>query len=122
MKSFETLEVWKMARKMSERISKLTSTFPGEEKYLLTPQIIRSTRAVHANIAEGYGRFNFKDNIRFCRIARGSLYETLDHLITAKSENYINDKMYDEMKEQIEHLMKLLNGYILYLKNRDVKN
>jgi four helix bundle protein len=70
----------------------LTRNWPAEERFRLCDQLIRSSRSVTANIAEGYGRFYERDNVRFCRIARGSLYETQDHLITANDEGYLSDE------------------------------
>jgi four helix bundle protein len=67
----------------------LVKTFPEYEKYKLTDQLIRSSRSITANIAEGHGRFHYSDNSKFCRNARGSLLETKDHLITAFDEGYI---------------------------------
>jgi four helix bundle protein len=43
----------------------LTKRFPNEEKYRLADQIIRSSRSIGNNIAEGHGRFHYQDNIRF---------------------------------------------------------
>jgi four helix bundle protein len=39
-----------------------------EEKYALTSQLRRSSRSISDNIAEGYGRFHYQENIQFCRI------------------------------------------------------
>ncbi|MFT5386319.1 MAG: four helix bundle protein [Saprospiraceae bacterium] len=58
-RSFEDLEIYKKARVLRNDIFKLTSSFPAEEKYRLTDQIIRSTRKCPANIAEGHGRYHF---------------------------------------------------------------
>lgn len=90
--------------------------FPKEEKYLLSSQILDSSRSISANIAEGHGRYYYQDNIRFCRISRGSLEETLEHLIIAFDENYISEEILKSMKEQHENCLKLINGYIRYLK------
>jgi len=84
----------------------------------LTDQIIRSTRKCPANIAEGYGRFHFKENIQYCRIARGSLTETQDHLSCALECNYISTQILKEYDSEIEVLIKMLNGYIKYLKSQ----
>lgn len=91
--SFEDLEVSKECRKFRKSISILAKTFPIEEKYRLIDQIIRSSRSVTANIAEGDGRFHYQENTQFCRDARGSLKETLDHLICAFDEEYISMKI-----------------------------
>src|SRR5687768_537645 len=108
--SFEGLECWKKARILRKHISDITILFPESEKYSLTLQILRSSRSITANIAEGWGKVNFKDNIRFCRIARGSLFETLDHLITAIDEEYISNDKYEELRTTILDCIKVLNG------------
>ncbi len=122
MNSFEELEVWKECRQLKIYISKLSKTFPSDEKYRLTDQIIRSSRSVTANIAEGFGRFHFQENIQYCRQARGSLFETLEHIYTAFDENYVDDKVVSEFKGLFEKCLKLLNGYIAYLLKAKVGN
>lgn len=116
--TFETLEVWIRARELRKKLSKLTNGLPTEEKYKLTDQIIRASRSVTANIAEGYGRFHFQENIQFCRISRGSLFELIEHLYVAFDEKYIDKQIFDEFKTEINDEIKLLNGYIKYLKKR----
>lgn len=118
MSSLEDLEVWKGTRELRKKISRLTKLFPAEEKYRLIDQLLRASRSCTANIAEGYGRFHFQESIQYCRQARGSLYETLDHIICAFDENYIEEKMKNDIKFEIYECIKMLNGYILYLKNK----
>jgi four helix bundle protein len=59
--SFEELEVWKKARDLKIEISQLVKTFPTEEKYKLTDQLLRSSRSINAQIAEGHGRKTWPD-------------------------------------------------------------
>lgn len=117
IKTFEDLNCWKKARELRVKTSKLVKNFPKEEKFSLTSQIIRASRSVTYNIAEGYGRYHFKENAQFCRISRGSLYEVLDQLIVAKDENYISDEVFSEFKKDIIENIRILNGYIKYLIN-----
>ena len=51
--TFETLEAWKMARNLRKEIARLVKAFPQEEKFRLTDQMIRASRSITANIAEG---------------------------------------------------------------------
>jgi four helix bundle protein len=118
MASFTDLEVWKQARKIRTWVSESTKKFPADEKYRLTDQIIRSSRSIGNNIAEGHGRFNYQDNIRFCIIARGSLSETLDHLMIALDEKIIEEESLLIFQIEYESCLRLLNGYIQYLKNK----
>jgi four helix bundle protein len=121
--SFTDLEVYKACRELRRKISALVKThFPPEEKYKLTDQILRSSRGVTACIAEGYGRFHFQENIQFCRTARGSLMETLEHLITAYDEKYISEEELISFKQDIDKCGKLLNGYINYLFKAKIVN
>jgi four helix bundle protein len=78
LKTFETLECYKLGRELRKAVSKFCKTLPREEEYRLKDQIIRSSRSVTANISEGYGRHHHQENLQFCRTARGSLTETLD--------------------------------------------
>jgi four helix bundle protein len=118
MKIIEDLEVYKKSRLFRKDIAILAKSFPSEEKYRLTDQILRSSRSITANIAEGYGRFHYQENIQYCRQARGSLIETYDHLTCALDEEYINKELFYKHKEKYSELLGLLNGFILYLKKR----
>ena len=120
--SFTELEVWKKSRLFRNSMFKLCQKFPNEEKFKLKDQLIRCSRSITANISEGHGRFHFQENIQFCRIARGSLAESLDHLICAFDCNYINENELLEYKAEINEITKILNGYINYLKRAKQKN
>jgi len=116
--SFTDLNVWKEARSFQLFIFNLSKSFPPEEKYKLSDQIIRSSRSIAANIAEGHGRFHFQEQIQFCRQARGSLSELLNHIYTAFDCNYISKEQVIEVENKADLLLKLVNGYIFYLKNQ----
>lgn len=120
--NFEDLEVWKECRLLRQQISILVKTFPAEEKYRLTDQLIRASRSVTANIAEGHGRYHYQENSQFCRHSRGSLTETLDHLICALDENLIVKEQLDGFRLQIEKCQKLLNGYIAFLQKKKAES
>jgi four helix bundle protein len=115
MTTFEDLDCWKMITALRRKLSELVKTFPTIEKYRLTDQITRAARSATSNIAEGYGRFHYKENIQFCRQARGSLYELIDHIIIANDEGYISQEEQISLKAEIRSCLAILNGYINYL-------
>ena len=117
-KGFEGLQVYQAARQFRIKISALAKTFPEHEMYKLNSQIIRSSRSVAANIAEGYGRFHYQEFIQFCRQARGSLTETLEHLICAFDEGYLSETALKDFRNDFEDLLKLINGFISYLQKQ----
>ena len=113
----EKLDVWCKAQDFAVRIHKeILPILPVEEKYALSPQIRRSSQSIPANIAEGHGRFYFQDNVRFCYIARGSLEETLSHMVYAHKVGYVSETLYKSFSVDGENLNRLINGYIGFLK------
>ena len=63
---FEQLELWKKAREFKNEVAKEARTWPGEEKFKLIDQIIRSSRSINALLSEGHGRFTFADQLHLC--------------------------------------------------------
>lgn len=116
LRSFTELKAWQKCRVLRKSISALVKGFPAEEKFRLTDQIIRSSRGPCSNISEGYGRFREKDNARFCRMARGSLLETQDHLSVAYDEKFITKDSLKEHWAIAEEALRVLNGYLRYLR------
>jgi len=121
-KGFESLDVYKRTSILRQNIFELVKQFPSEEKYRLSDQLIRSTRKCPANISEGYGRYHYQENIQFCRIARGSLTESIDHLNVAFECEYIDHETKDKYAIEINTIIKMLNGYIKYLSERKKNN
>jgi four helix bundle protein len=117
IQGLETLEAWKKARAFVLVVyQEVLPLLPADEKWHLNQQIRRATQSVPANQAEGHGRFYYQDNVRFCYIARGSLTETYTHLLLAHNLKYISNELFNRLKSQIEELIRIINGYIAYLK------
>lgn len=111
------LPVYKICRNFRKKISAAARKyFPKTEEYLLKAQVLDSSRSVTSNIAEGFGRFHYQENIQFCRLSRGSLAETLEHMITAYDDKYITKDILGEINKDYKECLKQLNGYIKILK------
>jgi len=121
-KSFEDLECWKACTEVRRFITALVKKYPKEEKYALVDDMKRAARSATHNVAEGFGRFHFQENIQFCRISRGSLYELIDQLITSKDDGYITMEEYERGRDLINKALPLLNGYIRYLSQSKTNN
>ncbi|RYY45002.1 MAG: four helix bundle protein [Chitinophagaceae bacterium] len=115
---FYHLEVWKKSRLLRNKAIMTADGFPNKEKYDLGDQVKRAARSVTACIAEGHGRFTYKDQVHFCIIARGSLSELLNHFIDAFDQHYIDKSTLVVLKQNIFEVHRLLNGYISYLKTK----
>ena len=121
IKSFEDLDVWKVGREISRDLYRLAAQFPKHEQYCLGQQVHTAAVSLTANITEGYGRFYFKENVQFCRIARGSAYELLDHLITCTDQGYLDESQREVLRGKLLRFIQLINGYIRSIGRVDKK-
>ena len=118
MRSFQDLEAWQICREVRQRMSALARQLPSRERFALTDQLVRASRSATANLAEGYGRYQYPDMVRFARQARGSLYEVLDHLTVALDEGYIPKAEFDEESAQVNRAIQVVKGFIRFLRKR----
>ena len=121
-KTFEDLQCWQACREVRIFIINLVKSYPKEEKFSIIDNMKRAARSTTQNIAEGFGRYHYRENLQFCRISRGSLFELIDDLITSIDEGFISQKDYQLGREKISNALALLNGYISYLNGRLTNN
>lgn len=86
---FYDLDSWKESHKLVVMIYKLVKKFPKDEKFGVTDQLRRAVSSITANIAEGFGRYHFKDKIHFYYQARGSVKEVENFLLLVKDLGYV---------------------------------
>jgi four helix bundle protein len=122
IQDFTDLIIYQLAVELADWIYELTVKFPEDEKYNLTSQLKRSSTSVYSNIAEGFGRYHYKENKQFCRIARGSLYETKAHMLFSHKRGYISQQILDEYLKRHTMLAVKLNNYINATGTKDRPN
>jgi len=105
-KHFYELPFYKTCRRFRKEVCELANSFPKDERFLLTSQVIDAACSITANIAEGFGRFHYQENIQFCRHARGSLSETMELLITAYDETYIDKAILEGFNKKYKQCLK----------------
>ena len=109
--SVRDLEVYRIAFETAPlEIYKFSKGFPTEEKYSLTDQIRRSSRAVCANLAEGWRKRRYKA-VFMNKLSDSAqeAAETQTWLEFALKCGYINDEVFDNLDEQYEHIFAMLN-------------
>jgi four helix bundle protein len=116
LQTFEDLECYKSARQLRIALAKTAKGLAPDEIFRLQDQLIRAARSITANIAEGFGRHHHGENLQYCRQARGSLSECMDHISAGLDEGLISYEIYVEHRAKIEESWKILNGYIAHLK------
>ena len=115
---FTDLKVWRDSHISTIKIYKLTEDFPRNEEFGLSSQMRRAASSMGANIAEGFGRFHFKDRLRFFQNSRGSAFELQNHLYLARDPGYIESTTTDEISSEIDEILKEINGLIRSINER----
>ncbi|MET0754427.1 MAG: four helix bundle protein [Pyrinomonadaceae bacterium] len=110
--NFENLQIYQLSTQLANEVWKIASNWNNFARDTLGKQIVRAVDSIGANIAEGSGRGSAKDNSRFLKIARGSLYETRHWLFCAKDRNLLTDEQVKLLSPLIKELIPKLNSYL----------
>lgn len=111
LKHFRDLEVYQISFKSAMNIYQITKDFPKEEKYSLVDQIRRSSRSVCTNLAEGWRKRKYKAVfINKLTDSMQEASETQSWLEFALACNYISDKLFNELDNEYENVIKMLNS------------
>lgn len=108
----EELGVYNKALAFLNKIWEIIIPLSYFEKNTIGNQICRSADSISANIAEGFGRYYYKDSKLFYYYARGSVFETKDWLHKLKDRNIINEITYTMLIDELNSIGKMLNNYI----------
>ena len=113
--NFENLRVFQLSEKLADYIWDIVISWNYFARDTVGKQITRSADSIGANIAEGSGRYNFQDNLRFVKIARASLHETRYWLRRTYVRKLITNEQIKIIKPIVDELSPKLNAYFKYL-------
>ena len=114
----DDFELYRIAREFRKKVYLIIKQLPAAERYCLANQMRRAAVSITNNIAEGHGRWHNQENLRFCRIARGSVDEILDDLNVCLDEGYADSNVLTQLKSDAYLLLQRINGYIAYLRRK----
>ena len=106
-KNFQEIAAWQHSQTVKRRVYVLLERPKIRRDTKLSMQLRESARSAPAMIAEGFGRFGNKEFARFARMSKGSLHESLNHLIDAKDLRMITE---DELLLEEHHIRKAINA------------
>ena len=117
MKKLGDLQIYQIALELSDEAWNIYQSLPKQFQFDIGSQFLRAVDSIGANIAEGYGRYHYKDSMKFYYNARGSLWESKHWVFLLKKRDFIDEKSFQNFLKQIETLGKKLNNFITKLKN-----
>lgn len=113
IRSFRELRAYQQARTEATRIFETTKTFPLDEKFSLTDQIRRSSRAVKSMIAEAWGHRRYPAAfVSKLTDALGEASETQSWLDDALDSGYIKSSQYSEMDSAWQSIGGMITNMI----------
>ena len=115
---FRELVAWQKAMALADSVYRATQQFPPDERYGLTSQVRRAIVSVASNIAEGNGRETLPDYLRHLSIAHGSLSEVDTQLELASRFGYLDQQLYQSLREEVAETGRVLNGLRRGLRKR----
>ena len=117
----EELRIYSKADELSDEIWKLVEDWNYFQKDTIGKQLVRSADSISENIAEGYGRYFYKENRNFCYYSRGSLMETKNWLGKSVRRKLISKEVHESLISRIEDLHVSLNAYIASIGKNQIK-
>ncbi|WP_281951652.1 four helix bundle protein [Nitrosophilus kaiyonis] len=106
------LEIYQKSLKLSEMGWEIFKILPRQYQFDIGSQFLNSCDSIGANIAEGYGRYHYKDKIKFYYNARGSLWEAKHWLLLLYKRNFIKKVEFEEILNILNDLGKQINNFI----------
>ncbi len=112
---FTELRAWQLANRLRIEVYRFTGIPPANRDRRFCDNIRASSRSVCNNISEGFGRYAHREFAHFVLIARGSLSETQDHLLTARDAAYLVARKFGELWRLSVETMRSVNRLWTYL-------
>lgn len=110
IQSIKDLTVYNRSYKLAMDIFHVVQTFPIDEKYSLTSQIVRSSRSISGNISEGWAKREYESVFRQHFIhALGSASETQTWLDFSKDCGYSPDHDHQRISKEAIEVSKMLS-------------
>ena len=121
--NLEELEVYQLAESFSDEIWNIVLGWDYFAKDTVGKQMVRSADSISANIADGYGRYHYKENKNFCYFSRGSIIETKGWLKKSKNRALISGEQFNTLFEKVQNIHLKLNAYLKFIgKSSTVKS
>jgi four helix bundle protein len=113
--NLEDLEVYQLAEKFSDDVWAIVIKWDPFAKDTVGKQMVRSADSISANIAEGYGRYHYKENRNFCYFSRGSIIETKGWLKKSKNRDLLSESDFNNLFETLQTIHIKLNAYLKFI-------
>lgn len=115
-KKLGDLEIYKIAIDLSGLAWQVYELLPNQYKFQIGSQFLYAIDSIGANIAEGFGRYHYKDSLKFYYYSRGSLHESKHWIYILRTRNLVRTEVYNLILNSLESEGVKLNNFINSIK------
>lgn len=112
---FEDILAWQKARVLVKKVYDVCDSGKLKKDFGLKDQLCRAAVSSMTNIAEGFGRKNDKEFIRFLDYSWGSTHEVQSLLYVAFDNESISQEIFDTLYNDANEVASLIAGFSNYL-------
>jgi four helix bundle protein len=120
VQKFEDLQVWQLARELSQKIYPLTFLDPIAKDFRFKDQNRGACGSIMDNIAEGFERGSKREFVHSLTIAKGEVGELKSQLYRGRDNDYLTPTLFNELYEMANRLTKMLTSFINYLNQSNI--
>lgn len=121
VRRMEELEIWQLARKVYQKITRLDEKMRKNHDYRFAEQIRASSGSVLDNIGEGFERNSRLEFINCLSVSKGECGELKSQLYRALDDKYIDEKEFEQLYNEVDIIVKKIAAFIVYLNGTNIR-
>jgi four helix bundle protein len=121
IKNFEDLEIWQLARRLTQEIYTLGRTPKFAKDYALKDQMQRAAVSIMSNVAEGFERGGNQEFIQYLYVAKASCGEFRSQLYVALDQEYVDQTIFDKLTTVLKRLSAMIKHLIDHLRQSGMR-
>src|SRR4030095_10971557 len=118
---FEDLEIWQLARKLYQKISKLADRLKKNHDYRVAEQMKAAAGSIMDNIAEGFERNSRLEFLNSLSISKGESGELKSQLYRTLDDKYTDQTEFDDLYEDTDKVSKKIANFVKYLNSSKIR-
>lgn len=110
--NLEDFRAHTLAMEIGEDVWKVVIKWEYFQKDTVGKQFVKAVDSIAANLAEGLGRYHYREAKNFAYYSRGSLFETKTWLTKAQNRALMTKDEFKSILSKLNVVGKMINTYI----------
>jgi len=118
---FEDLEIWQLAYKLYQKISKLVDKLKEKHDYRFADQMKSAAGSIMDNIAGGFERNSRLEFVNSLSISKGECGELKSRLYRTLTDKYVTGDEFKELYDDIDKVSTKIANFVKYFNKSSIK-